>query len=74
MFKVCASLIHLPLICWNIDMVVNMIACFGIPLTISCSSINISELTRFDLHFLCESLVSIQEFIEVTFGQHCYLV
>lgn len=73
-FKVCASLFNLLLIYWNVNAIASIIANFRVPLRANHSSINMEDLTSLDLHFLCENLESISEFIEVTVRAFCYRV
>lgn len=52
----------------------GIISRFEISFRASGSSINLDDLTNFDLHFFCDSPESIPEIIEVIVGNYCYQV
>ncbi|KAG1342316.1 hypothetical protein COCNU_05G005450 [Cocos nucifera] len=73
-YKVCASLLDLPLMCWNVDAVATIISSFGMPFWANRSSLRWDNITSFDIQFYCKDLADIPEIIQVTIGPHTYAV
>lgn len=73
-FKVSASLLNLPLTCWNSRAVATIISSFGFPHRASKACLRWDDLTTFDLDFFCDDIDDIPESVNVTVGPFTYIV
>lgn len=73
-YKVCISLINLPLVCGSPKAIAKIVAGFGVPLHASKSSTRWEDLTSFDLSIYCENMAAILDSVDVTFGPYTHNV
>ncbi|KAG1342246.1 hypothetical protein COCNU_05G004750 [Cocos nucifera] len=73
-FKVSASLLNLPLACWNSHAVAMIVLSFGLPHRASKSCLKWENLASFDLDFFCDDIDEIPESVSVNVGPHVFNV